>query len=392
MYKINYINPMKEEALKLLTKDYVTSSLEEADAVLMRSTNILNLDMPKGVCCIGRAGVGVNTIPYKRYAKDGIVVFNTPGANANGVKEMTILALVLAERDIIGSINWVKSIADNDDIVEQVERQKAKYAGYEIKGRNLGVIGLGEIGGRVANSAVDLGMNVFGYDPYISIGHAWGLSRSINRVTTLDDIYEKSDIITIHTPLKEDTMNIIDKNAISKMKDGVVIINFARDALVVDDDIADALKSGKVKKYITDFPNPKSVKMANTIVIPHLGGSTLESENNCSIMAVREVMDYLENGNITNSVNYPSVDAGICLSKQRLAINHLNKSGMINTFTSFFSNNHINIARMYNNSLDDIAYTIFDLDDEISNEIKEKLESTDGVLRVRVLKKHESSI
>lgn len=392
MYKINYINPMAEEALKLLTDNYTTSDIEEADAVLMRSTNILNYNMPARVCCIGRAGVGVNTIPYKRYAKDGIVVFNTPGGNANGVKEMTILALILAERDIIGSINWVKSIANDPDIVEKVEKQKAKYAGYEIKGRNLGIIGLGEIGGRVANSAIDLGMKVFGYDPYISIGHAWGLSKEIKRVISLDDIYKNSDIITIHTPLKEDTFNIIDKDAISKMKDGVVIINFARDALVVDDDIADALKSGKVSKYITDFPNPKSVKMENTIVIPHLGGSTLESENNCSIMAVREVMDYLENGNITNSVNYPSVDAGLCMSKQRLAINHLNKSGMINAFTSFFSNNHINIARMYNNSLDDIAYTIFDLDDEISAEIKEKLENTDGVLRVRVLKKHESSI
>ena len=392
MYKINYINPMKEEALKLLTDKYQTSELENADAVLMRSTNILDLNMPKSVCCIGRAGVGVNTIPFKRYAKDGIVVFNTPGANANGVKEMTILALVLAERDIIGSINWVKSIADSDDIVEQVERQKAKYAGYEIKGRNLGVIGLGEIGGRVANSALDLGMNVYGYDPYISIGHAWGLSKNIVRVTTLDDIYKKSDIITIHTPLKDDTFNIINKDAINKMKDGVVVINFARDALVVDDDMAEALKSGKVSKYITDFPNPKSVKMKNTIVIPHLGGSTLESENNCSIMAVREVMDYLENGNITNSVNYPSIDAGVCLSKQRVTINHLNKSGMINVFTSFFSHNHINIARMYNNSLDDIAYTIFDLDDKISEETLEKLEKADGVLRVRVLEKHENNI
>ena len=391
MYKINYINPIKEEALKLLTDEYQTSELDDADAVLMRSTNILDKDMPKSVCCIGRAGVGVNTIPFKRYAKDGIVVFNTPGANANGVKEMTVLALILAERDIIGSINWVKSIADDSDIVEKVERQKAKYAGYEIKGRNLGVIGLGEIGGRVANAALDLGMNVFGYDPYISISHAWELSKRINRATTLDDVFKVSDIITIHTPLKDDTFNIIDKEAINKMKDGVVVINFARDALVVDDDMAEALRSGKVSKYITDFPNPKSVKMENTIVIPHLGGSTLESENNCAIMAVREVMDYLENGNITNSVNYPSIDAGLCVSKQRVTINHLNKHGMINVFTSFFSDNKINIARMYNNSLDDIAYTIFDLDDEINEDIREKLEKADGVLRVRVLKKHESN-
>ena len=387
MYKINYYNPIKKEALKLLTNDYQESVLEEADAVLIRSTNILDLDMPKSVNCIGRAGVGVNTIPYKRYAKDGIVVFNTPGANANGVKEMTVLALILAERDILGSINWVKSISNDEDIVEKCEREKAKYAGYEIKGRNLGIIGLGAIGGRVANTAIDLGMNVYGYDPYISIGHAWGLSRNINRVTTLDGILENSDIITVHTPLKDDTRNMINKDTISKMKDGVVIINFARDALVVDDDIMQALESGKVSKYITDFPNPKTVKMKNTIVIPHLGGSTLESENNCAIMAVREVMDYLENGNISNSVNYPEVDANVCMSAQRITINHLNKSGMINKFTSFLSDNKINIARMYNNSLDDIAYTIFDLDNKIDEEIKEKLEKVDGVLRVRIINK-----
>ena len=389
MYKINYINPIKEEALKLLDDKYVTSSLEEADAVLIRSTNILNKEMPKNVCCIGRAGVGVNTIPYKKYAKEGIVVFNTPGANANGVKEMTVLALVLSERDILESINWVKNIASEEDIVEQVEREKYKYAGYEINGKSLGIIGLGEIGGRVANIAVELGMNVSGYDPYISIAHAWGLSKHINRVTTLDEILKNSDIITIHTPLKEDTKNLINKDTIKKMKDGVVIINFARGGLVVDEDIKEALESGKVRKYITDFPNPISVKMKNTIVIPHLGGSTLESENNCSIMAVREVMDYLENGNISNSVNYPIIDANICHSKQRITINHLNQRGMINKFTSFLSEHHINIARMYNNSLDDIAYTIFDLDNEINEEIKENLEKVDGVLRVRVLKGNE---
>ena len=386
MYKINCYNVIKEEAKKLFTSEYVESSLEEADAVLIRSTNILDVDMPKKVVAIARAGVGVNTIPFERYAEQGLVVFNTPGVNANGVKEMTILGLILAERDIIGSVNWVKSLADNEDIVEIVERQKAKYAGFELKGRTLGVIGLGAIGGQVANSAIDLGMEVLGYDPYISISHAWGLSRKIKRVTTLDNIFEKCDIITIHVPLKDDTKGMIDKDAISKMKDGVSIINFARDALVIDEDMRDALETNKVNKYITDFPNPLTVHMKNTICIPHLGGSTLESENNCAILAVREIMDYLENGNIANSVNYPSLDAGICHSAQRITINHYNVSGMISKFTNILSEYNINIARMYNNSMDKMAYTILDLDHEITDEVKGKFESIEGVLRVRVLK------
>lgn len=386
MYKINYYNVIKEEAKKLFTSEYVESSLEEADAVLIRSTNILDVEMPKSVVAIARAGVGVNTIPFAKYAKQGLVVFNTPGVNANGVKEMTILGLILAERDIIGSVSWVKSLADNPDIVEIVEKQKSKYAGFELKGRSLGIIGLGAIGGQVANSAVDLGMDVYGYDPYISISHAWELSRKINRVTTLDQIFEKCDIISIHVPLKDDTKGMIDKNAIAKMKDGVSIINFARDALVVDEDIRDALEKNKVNKYITDFPNPLTVKMKNTICIPHLGGSTLESENNCAILAVREIIDYLENGNISNSVNYPSLDAGICHSVQRITINHYNVSGMISKFTNILSEYNINIARMYNNSMDDMAYTILDLDHEVYDDIKSKFESIDGVLRVRVLK------
>lgn len=386
MYKINYINEIKSEAKQLLEENYIESSLNECDAVLIRSTNILDLEMPKNVLCIGRAGVGVNTIPFKKYGKEGIVVFNTPGANANGVKEMTLLGLILAERDILGSINWVKSIANDEDIVEKVEKEKYKYAGYELKGRSLGIIGLGAIGGLVANSAIDLGMEVYGYDPYISISHAWGLSKKIKRVTTLDSLLQKSDIITIHTPLKDDTRNLINEKTIAKMKDGAVVINFARDALVVDDDMIKALEKGKISRYITDFPNSKTVKMKNTIVIPHLGGSTLESENNCAIMVVREVMDYVENGNITNSVNYPDVDAGVCHTKQRITINHHNVSGMINKFTSVFSKNEVNIARMYNNSLDDLAYSVFDLDNEITDEAFKELESIPEVLRVRVIK------
>lgn len=386
MYNINCYNVIKQEALELLTKEYSITNLDIADGVLIRSTNIHNINMPKNVCAIARAGIGVNTIPYERYSKEGIVVFNTPGANANGVKEMTILGLILSQRDIIGSINWVKSIKNDPNIVEKVELEKSKFAGFELKGKNLGIIGLGAIGGLVANTAVELGMNVYGYDPYISISHAWGLSKNIKRVTTLDSLFEIADVITIHVPLKEDTISMINDEAIMKMKDKVVIINFARDAIVSDEAIKKALETGKVAKYITDFPNPLTVKMDNTIVIPHLGGSTKESENNCAIQAVRELMDYLENGNIFNSVNYPSLDAGVCRSASRITINHYNKSGMISKFANILSASNINIARMYNNSLDQIAYTILDLDSNISEDTINNIKEIDGVLRVRVLK------
>ncbi len=386
MYKINCYNVIKEEAKKLFTSEYIETNLVEADGVLIRSTNIHNVTMPKSVCAIARAGIGVNTIPYEKYAKEGIVVFNTPGANANGVKEMTILGLILSQRDIIGSINWVKSIKDDPNIVEKVELEKSKFAGFELKGKNLGIIGLGAIGGLVANTAVELGMNVYGYDPYISITHAWGLSKNITRVTTLESLYELSDVITIHVPLKEDTVNMIDEAAINKMKDGVVVINFARDAIVSDTAIKEALSTHKVSKYITDFPNPLTVKMDNTIVIPHLGGSTKESENNCAIQAVRELMDYLENGNINNSVNYPTLDAGVCRSARRITINHYNQSGMISKFANILSSSNINIARMYNNSLDTLAYTILDLDSDNEEDTLKNLTEIDGVLRVRVLK------
>ena len=389
MYKINCYNVIKEEAKKLFTDEYIETTLEEADGVLIRSTNILDIEMPKNVAAIARAGIGVNTIPYKEYAKKGIVVFNTPGANANGVKEMTILGLILSQRDIIGSVNWVKSIKDDPDIVEKVEIEKSRYAGFELKGKTLGVIGLGAIGGLVANSAVELGMNVLGYDPFISINHAWGLSRNIKRVNTLDKMFEECDVITVHVPLKEDTKGMIDKEAISKMKDGVAVINFARDAIVSDEAMKEALETKKVSRYITDFPNPLTVKMENTIVIPHLGGSTLESENNCAIIAVRELMDYLENGNINNSVNYPVIDAGICSTTQRITINHYNVSGMISKFSNILSKNNINIARMYNNSAYDLAYTIIDLDNKIDEKVKEEFENIEGVLRVRILKGKE---
>lgn len=386
MYKINCYNTIKEEAKKLFSSEYIETSLEEADGVLIRSTSILDVKMPKNVVAVVRAGIGVNTIPHKEYAKAGIVVFNTPGANANGVKELTLLGLILTQRNILESISWVKSIQNDENLVEKIELEKTKYAGFELKGKKLGVIGLGAIGGRVANIAVELGMDVYGYDPYISISHAWGLSKNITRVISLEDIFEKCDVITLHVPLKEDTQKMIDENAIKMMKDGVAIINFARAGIVDDIAMSNALKTNKVSKYVTDFPNPHTVKMENTIVIPHLGGTTKESETNCAIQAVRQLIDYLENGNIQNSVNYPNIDAGICHTKERITINHFNVSGMISKFTNILSKYNLNIARMYNNSEEDMAYTILDLDDVINDEIKEAFEQIEGVLRVRVLK------
>lgn len=382
-YKYNCLNKMTPKALTLLDSKYQESSLNDANIVFVRSTDMQNMELNDNALIIGRTGIGVNTIPFKEYANKGIVVVNTPGGNANGVKELTVLALVLAVRDIFGATSWVNSIKDDNDLVERIEKEKNKFTGSEIQGKVLGIIGLGAIGGLVANIAIDLGMDVIGYDPYISIEHAWGLSKYIKRVNSLDELYKESNIISIHTPLKDDTRGILNKSAFEKMNEGTVIINIARAALVNDDDLSKYLESGHIARYITDFPNPKTVKMKNTICFPHIGGATEESEEKCSIMAVKEVIDFIENGNITNSVNYPKIQAGICEAKVRITICHKNKSGMISKFSNILSSN--NIAKMFNNSLEDIAYTIFDLDQSVTNDEIKLLESIDGVIRVRVL-------
>jgi len=382
------MGPITKDAKKLMKEDYKeVSDPAKADAIFIRSKNVLNYTFPDSIVAIGRAGVGVNTIPVEKCAKQGIVVFNAPGANSNGVKEMTIMALVFSQRDIISSINWLRSIENDTDLIEQVEKKKGFYAGEEIRDKSLGVIGLGAIGGLVANSAVNLDMNVKGYDPYISVSHAWGLSRSIKRVATIEKAVEDRDVITIHVPQKSDTLGLVNKELIRHMKKGVVIINFARGGIIDEDAIMEGLNSGKISQYITDFPSPKVMQMKNTIVIPHLGGSTIESENNCASMAVREVMNYLENGNIGNSVNYPSIDAGICRSVRRITINHLNQPSMITRFATILSTNNVNIARLYNNSLNDVAYSIIDLDTEIDEITVKALESVPGVLKLRVLEK-----
>ena len=305
MTKIHCLNQISREGLKLLTDDYkITENLADADAVLVRSANMHEMELPDGLEAIARAGAGVNNIPLEKCTEKGIVVFNTPGANANGVKELVLAGMLMAARDIHGGIEWVKENKDDANISKDMEKSKKNFAGREVMGKRLGVIGLGAIGARVANAAADLGMKVYGYDPFISVNGAWQLSPFVKHVTDLNDIYKKCDYITVHVPLLDSTRGMLNKDAFEKMKNGVVILNYARDLLVNDDDMLEALKSGKVHRYMTDFPNPKVTHMPGVIATPHLGASTEESEDNCAQMAVKELMNYMETGSISNSVNY----------------------------------------------------------------------------------------
>lgn len=388
MYKINCLNPISKVGTDLLTDNYeITENINEADAVLVRSAAMHDMEFPKSLVAIARAGAGVNNIPVDKCSEKGIVVFNTPGANANGVKELVIAGMLLAARDITGGINWVKENKADENISKSMEKSKKKFAGTEIKGKTLGVIGLGAIGIEVANAAVGLGMNVLGYDPFISVNAAWKLSRAIRHVTTLDDIYAECDYITVHVPLLPDTREMINKEAFAKMKDGVVILNYARDLLVNDADMAEALASGKVKRYMSDFPNPAVANMDGVIATPHLGASTAESEDNCAIMAVNELMDYIETGCIKNSVNYPNCELPPCRGVCRICISNVNKPNMIGSFASVLAAEGINIPDMTNKSRGDIAYTLMDADQEVSEEIVAKLKAIDGVTAVRVIKK-----
>lgn len=387
MTKIKCLNPISKTGLDLLTDGYeVVENFDEADAVLVRSAAMHDLELPETLKAVARAGAGVNNIPLEKCAEKGIVVFNTPGANANGVKELVIAGMLLAARDIVGGIEWVKSDKDDADIAKTTEKQKKNFAGTEIEGKKLGVIGLGAIGVKVANAAVSLGMEVYGYDPYISVQGAWNLSRSVKHIATTEEIFKECDYITVHVPLLDSTKGMINKEAIDMMKDGVVILNFARDILVDEEALAEALKSGKVRKYVTDFPNTLSVNMENAIVTPHIGASTEESEDNCAVMAVNEVMDYLENGNIKNSVNYPNCDMGICNKPARIAIFHKNIPNMISQFTTVLAKDGINISDMTDKSKGDYAYLLMDLDTAITEAVIADIEAIEGVIRVRVIK------
>ena len=386
MFKYHCLNPIAKVGLDQLDENYVnTDNAEEADAILVRSAKMHEMEFAKNLKVIARAGAGVNNIPLDRCAEEGIVVFNTPGANANGVKELVIAGMLLAARDIIGGINWVQEYEEDGDIAKITEKKKKAFAGTELQGKKLGVIGLGAIGVLVANAAVHLGMEVYGYDPYVSVDSAWMLSRSIYHAKTVDEIYKDCDYITIHVPALEDTKGMIDKNAISLMKKGVVILNFARDVLVNQEDIVDALVSEKVRCYVTDFPTKEIVGVKGAIVIPHLGASTEESEDNCAKMAAEEVKDFLENGNITHSVNFPDCDMGARGKEPRVTILHKNIPNMLGQFTGLMAEKGINISLMTNKSRKEYAYTMMDVDAEVPAEVEQQLAGIDGVLRVRVL-------
>lgn len=387
MFQYTCLNPIADVGLNLFSDSYQkTDDLNDAQAVLVRSASMHDLALPKGLEAVARAGAGVNNIPLDACAEQGIVVFNTPGANANGVKEIVIAGMLLASRDIVGGIEWIRANKNEADIAKLAEKQKKNFAGCEISGKKLGVIGLGAIGVQVANAAIHLGMDVLGYDPYISVSAAWNLSRSVRHISNLDDIYRECDFITVHVPLMDATRGMINQEAVSKMKDGVVILNFARDLLVEEEAVLAAIESGKVKKYVTDFANPMVAGKDGVILTPHLGASTEESEDNCAMMAVREIRDYLENGNIVHSVNFPDCNMGGCDKAGRVAILHKNVKGTIAKFTTIFGNADINIEDMTNKSKGDYAYTLSDIDTPVTDEVVSELKAVNGVLKVRVIK------
>ena len=387
MFKYNCLNPIAKVGLDNFDNRYMqTEDINEAQGVLVRSAAMHDMELPEKLLCVARAGAGVNNIPLDKCAQKGIVVFNTPGANANGVKELVFAGMLLASRDITGGIDWVKANADNENVAKDTEKAKKAFAGTELAGKKLGIIGLGAIGIRVANAAKHMGMEVYGYDPYISVDAAWKLSRDIKHINNLDDIYAECDFITIHVPLMDSTKNTINAEAIDKMKQGVIILNFARDLLCDEKAILEGIKAGKVRKYVSDFPNATTAGQEGCIVIPHLGASTEESEDNCAIMAVKEMKDYLENGNITNSVNFPAINMGVCSQAGRVEVFHKNVANMIASFTKVFGDNKINISDMTNKSKGDVAVTMLDIESPASAAIVEQLGAIEGVLKVRVVK------
>lgn len=385
--KVKCLNPIAACGLDLFDDTYeMVEDANAADVILVRSASMHDMELSGNLAAVARAGAGVNNIPLDKCSNQGIVVFNTPGANANGVKELVVAAMLLASRDIVGGIEWVKENKGDTDVAKTAEKAKKEFAGTEIAGKKLGIIGLGAIGVLVANAANRLGMDVYGCDPYLSVDNALNMSRDITLVKTYDEIYSECDFITVHVPLLDSTKGMFDKEAFAKMKDGVIFLNFSRDTLVNETDMKEALESGKVKTYVVDFPNPTTAALPNTIVTPHLGASTQESEDNCAKMAVKEIREFMENGNIKNSVNYPSCDAGVCTTEGRIAVAHKNVHSMLSKFTSVFAKEGINIENMVNKSRGDYAYTIFDICSVATDEIVKDLEGIDGVIKVRIIK------
>ncbi|MFA5535747.1 MAG: phosphoglycerate dehydrogenase [Bacillota bacterium] len=386
MYKINCMNKIAKAGLDRLTEGYgFVEDYRKANGLLVRSASLHELELPVNLEAIARAGAGVNNIPLERCAERGIVVFNTPGANANGVKELVIAAMIIAGRNLLEGSNWVTSCQRDPELAQLVEKNKSRFAGTEIKGKKLGVIGLGAIGALVANAGIKLEMSVYGYDPYLSVEHAWKLSKHIKPIKSPEEIYRECDFITIHVPLLDATKGLIDEAAIEQMKTGVILLNFSRDIVVDEGAALMALKTGKIAKYITDFPNSQTCGIDNVITFPHLGASTAEAEENCAIMAVEQLMDYLENGNIKNSVNYPNCDLGVCQKAARLAINHKNIPNMLGQLTGVLAGANVNISDLVNKSRGAWAYTLIDLEVALAEGTLERLRGIDGVLRVRVL-------
>ncbi len=387
MTKVNCLNPISNLGLDRLNDNYeITENFADADVALVRSAAMHDLELPDSLLAVARAGAGVNNIPLDKCAEKGIVVFNTPGANANGVKELVICGMLLASRDIIGGNKWVADNKSDENINKSMEKAKKNFAGNELKGKKLGVIGLGAIGRLVANAGVSLGMEVYGTDPYLTVQGALSIKRTVHIVKTREEIFKECDFITVHTPLLDDTKEMINKDSLAMMKDGVVILNFARDLLVCDADIEEALKSGKVKKYVTDFPNFKTANMEGVIATPHLGASTAESEDNCAIMAVDEIRDFVENGNIVNSVNYPAATLGVCDKVSRITVCHKNIPNMISQLSTAIASEGVNVADMVDKSRGDFAYAIIDLDHEATDALADKINAIDGVIKVRIVK------
>ena len=387
MFQYTCLNPIADVGLNLFSADYAkVDDIKEADAALVRSASVHDMDLGDKVVAIARAGAGVNNIPLDACAEKGIVVFNTPGANANGVKELVLAAMLYASRDLVGGIEWVQNNKDDANIAKTAEKEKKNFAGTEISGKKLGVIGLGAIGVLVANAATNLGMEVYGYDPYISVNAAWSLSGTVKHISNIEDIYRECDFITLHVPLLDTTKKMVNADAIAKMKPNVIVLNFARDLLVDEEAMVAALEEGRVKHYVTDFANPTVAGKKGCIVTPHLGASTAESEDNCAIMAVREIRDYLENGNIVHSVNYPDCSMGACMTAGRIAILHKNVSGMIGQYTTTLGNANINVSDLTNKGRGDYAYSLIDVDSPVTEDVVAALKAIDGVLKVRIIK------
>jgi len=388
MYKIQTLNKIDQEGLQVFpaTTYKIASEIADPDAIVLRSFSMHDMDIPCSVKAIARAGAGVNNIPIAKCTEKGIVVFNTPGANANGVKELVIAGLLLASRDLIGGVQWAKTLAgEGDKVAPLVEKGKANFGGYEIKGKTLGIIGLGAIGVLVANAAQSLGMTVIGYDPYILVEHAWNLHHDVVRARSIESMLGKADFITLQIPLMAETTGFINSDKIMLMKDGVKILNFARGELVVDADIKAAIESGKVAAYFTDFPNAELLQMDKVVAIPHLGASTNESEVNCAIMAAEQVKNFFENGNIRNSVNFPAAEMERN-SGARLLVTNKNIPNIISQLTTILAQAGINIDNMLNKNRGDIAYNIIDTNNKtLSDELIDKMKSIEGVFMVRVL-------